>query len=135
MSKNIKGFHPKGGKHILAPEAAPNFDKQPPAFCLQHLDSSHSLENCTSDEKVALVNQMRLLSQMTWLQIKGAPRHGAGSETIARSSIRRPVPSHVTDDVTFLALRFDGKKVMVGYRIGRIFHIVWLDRDFTLYPH
>lgn len=135
MGRKIKGLHAKGSKNILAPDPAPNFDRQPPAFCFQHLDSSHPLEKCTPEEKVALINQIRLLSQMTWLQIKGAPRHGAGSETIARSSIMRAIPSHVTDDVTFLALRFDGKKAMVGYRIGRIFHIIWLDRDFTLYSH
>jgi len=24
---------------------------------------------------------------------------------------------------------------MVGYRQGHIFHVLWLDRDFTLYDH
>jgi hypothetical protein len=135
MTRKIRHQPSKGGKHIKAPEPAVNTDKETPAFCLRHLDKPHSLEQCSVDEKAALVDQMRVLGQMTWIEIKGSGRHGAGTELIARTSIKRPIPAHVTDDVAFLALRFDGKKPMIGYRIGRIFHIVWLDRDFTVYPH
>jgi hypothetical protein len=45
------------------------------------------------------------------------------------------IPAHVTEDVTLLSFRFHGKAPMVGYRVGRIFHIVWLDHDFAVYSH
>jgi hypothetical protein len=58
-----------------------------------------------------------------------------GCEKIARDAIRRPIPPGVTEDVTFLAFRFHGMKPMVGYRVNEMFHIIWFDRDFTLYDH
>jgi len=52
-----------------------------------------------------------------------------------RGSIKAPLPASVTEDVTFLVLRFNGKKPMIGYRDGRTFHILLLDHDFTAYKH
>jgi len=72
---------------------------------------------------------------MTWGEIIQAPRHGMGFETIARNAIRRPIPNHVTDDVTFIAFRFSGKKPMVGYRTDGMFHIIWFDCSYDLYDH
>lgn len=64
-----------------------------------------------------------------------APRHGLGTEKINQSSIKASKPASVTPDVSFYALRFQGKKAMVGYKSDFIFHVVYLDRDFTLYDH
>lgn len=75
------------------------------------------------------------MSQMTWNELHIAPKHGAGSEKISRTAIKRPIPQHITEDVSLLAFRFDGKKPMVGYRSGPTFHIVWFDRNFILYDH
>ena len=72
---------------------------------------------------------------MTWAQIKTADRMGLGFETIARSSITAGIPRHITDDVRLLAFRFFGNAPMVGYRDGRVFFVLWLDRSFTLYNH
>ncbi|MEG4867017.1 MULTISPECIES: hypothetical protein [Microcoleaceae] len=44
------------------------------------------------------------------------------------------IPSHLQDDVNFIAFRFGGMAPMVGYRDGAVLYIIWLDRDFTLYP-
>jgi hypothetical protein len=46
------------------------------------------------------------------------------------------IPNQVPEDVSkFIAIRFDGKRPMVGVRIKNIFYVIWLDRDFTLYAH
>jgi hypothetical protein len=34
-----------------------------------------------------------------------------------------------------LAFRFCDKAPMIGYRIGRVFTVLFLDRNHTLYPH
>ncbi len=75
------------------------------------------------------------LSQLTWSQIKASPRHGLGYEKIDRNAIKSSIPIHIKDDVNFIAFRFCGMAPMVGYRDGAVFYIIWLDRDFTLYPH
>ncbi len=58
-----------------------------------------------------------------------------GFETITRGAISRPVPAHITEDVTFIAFRFSGMKPMVGYRVDGMFHIIWFDCTFNLYDH
>jgi len=67
--------------------------------------------------------------------VEQADRHGNGKENIEQKRIRRPMPSIVTGDVKLWALRFSGKKPMVGFRSGDVFHILWLDHSFDLYPH
>ncbi len=78
---------------------------------------------------------MHKLSSMTWEQIRQAQRHGLGQEIIPQDSIRAGKPPHVTPEVNFYALRFDGLKPFVGYKKDFIFHIVYIDRAFTLYDH
>jgi hypothetical protein len=71
---------------------------------------------------------------MTWNEIIQADRHGFGREKIAKDALPNP-PNNVSEDVSFIALRFSGKKPMVGYQQEETFHIVWFDRDYTLYDH
>ncbi|WP_300674673.1 hypothetical protein [Desulfoluna sp.] len=64
------------------------------------------------------------------------PRHGMGYEKIATSSLNTELPAHLSgQDVNLIAFRFNGKAPMVGYRDKSVFHILWVDRDFTLYDH
>ncbi|NOT58991.1 MAG: hypothetical protein HOP19_02075 [Acidobacteria bacterium] len=137
MPKHLKS---KGlahqGKRILAHDVdEPNHDQKCPVFSFEHLQSAYCITNCTSDERAAFTERMRLLSQLTWAQIKCLPKHGLGFEKIAQHAIQTGIPSHITADVALIAFRFFGKAPMVGYRDRRIFHILWFDRDFTLYDH
>jgi len=107
-----------------------------PVFCFKYLHSSHDLTQCDKDEKSALIEQLAKLSQLSWLQIHMTDRHGMGSEKIARNSIRPSIPPSITEDVQdFLAFRFHGKKPFVGFRNQFILHIVYIDRDMTVYQH
>lgn len=72
---------------------------------------------------------------MTWIQIRGAHRHGLGTEKIEKSAIKVPIPTVVTEDVSLLAFRFSGKAPMVGFRERDVFHVLWFDRDYSLYKH
>lgn len=106
-----------------------------PVFSFQYLDKEYCISLCEKEDKIALVDQLRILSSLTWAEIRQNGRHATGSEKIKRNSIKRPVPIHIKEDATFIALRFSGKKSMVGYRENEIFHVIWLDRNFTLYNH
>ena len=135
--KHLKQPAIKAGTHLKLPpslQAMQEIDY--PIFCLKYLDRDHHLLQCSNDEKAALANKMFQLSQMSWNAIQLSGRHGNGSEKIARNAIRRPIPAFISGDVDhLLAIRFDGLKPMVGHRSGAIFHILFLDRDFTLYAH
>lgn len=108
-----------------------------PVFCFHYLDNQrYGLNNCQIGEKAAFANKLYELCQLTWNQILAAPRDGLGSEKIAQSAITgSSIPSHITRDVDFIAIRFTGRKPMVGYRYDRIFHVIWLDTKFRLYNH
>jgi len=131
----IKQPDPKRGKRIVAPQPSADTGREPPAFCFRHCVRAYSIESCSTEQKSALADTLWQLTQRTWNDLLGAHRHGAGSEKIARDCIRAPIPASITDDVTLLAFRFHGRAPMVGYRDGRIFHIVWLDHDFSVYSH
>ncbi len=127
------------GKHIsekaLQHESV-SPDVRPPSFSFQYLHRDYCITQCTEVERLAFVDKMRLLSQLTWSQLRQAQRHGLGYEIIRRSSIKPAIPANITDDISFIAFRFCAKKAMVGFRsIEGIFHVVWFDRDFTVYDH
>ena len=43
---------------------------------------------------------------------------------------------NVTEDVeSFAALHYSGKKRFIGYRIGQVFYILWVDHTFEVYQH
>ena len=134
----MKGKEPKKGKRIAPPPPlpnTPNYDLEPPVFCFRYLDKTHGLDSCDKDEKAALVSTLYKLSQLSWRELRLAPRHRVGYEIINRNSFRVPIPKHITEDVDLIAFRFSGLKPMVGYRNEAIFHIVWLDRSFEVYDH
>ena len=139
MSKNIiKKPAPTDGQRIriqVNDKPNPTFDY--PTFCFKHLHKKHHLDKCTDKEKVKLIEKIVKLSQMTWLQIQQSDKHGMGSEKIAISSITTSLPITNTADVDFLiALRFDKMKPIVGHKgYNNVFHVYFIDRDFTLYNH
>lgn len=119
-----------------APEPV-NADKLPPVFSFEYMTqaSGYSIECCNADHRSALASKLFQLSQMTWMEIRNAPRHGLGSEKIARDALRPAIPPRVTEDVDFLSIRYNGKHPMVGFRDGRTFNVMFLDHTMDVYPH
>jgi hypothetical protein len=109
-----------------------------PVFSFKHMHPSHDLDCCSDDEKISLIEQLTKLSTMTWAEIRLLPRHGMGAEKIALSSIRPSLPTSLdlTADVEHLfAFRFQARKPFVGHLDGYIFHILFVDNKFDVYPH
>lgn len=128
----------KGKKLAISAAASSariDYNREKPTFCLRHIDPNYCITACDVDEKASFAETLRNLSQLTWNELRSTPHRGLGCEKIAREAIRRPIPVGITEDVAFLAFRFHGKKPMVGYRVNEMFHIVWFDRDFSLYNH
>ncbi|WP_346297087.1 hypothetical protein LRC39_09565 [Rhodopseudomonas sp. P1] len=120
------------------PHSLQSDDDRPPAFSFEKMqDGSGNSFNCCQDEdRLALAKRIFMLSRMPWKQIRQAPSSGLGSEQIPRKRIKRPIPTSVTEDVdSFSSLHFSGKKRFVGYRVGQIFHILWVDHSFEVYDH
>ncbi len=138
MSKNkLKKISGDVGKRIgISLDTTDNLDIKHPVFCLRYLNKKYSLEKCDAKEKIALITRMSKLSLMTWNEIQLQDKHGFGTEKISQTAIKgAAIPAHLTKDEVLYAFRFDGKKPMVGYKSSFVFHIIYLDRDFTLYSH
>jgi hypothetical protein len=125
------------GKNISAlPTSGGISNNLKPKFCFEFLDNTYSVEACEQADRAAFAVQLTKIGRMSWQEIQNAPKYGLGTEKIPRSQIRAPIPPSVTPDVEFfLAFRFSAKKPMVGFRSGQLFHLLWIDRDFTLYNH
>jgi len=108
-----------------------------PIFCFKYLHKDYHINQCTGEEKRKLIEKFINMSSMTWEQLQLAPRHGSGSEKISIKSIKASIPSDFFSEEidTLLSFRFDGKKPFIGFRNGFIFHVFYIDRNFTLYNH
>lgn len=136
LKKNNNRNQPGVLKNILE-SGAVSTNQLNPLFSFQYLDSNYNVSNCEKHDKAELSNQLQVLGSKKWQDLQQAPKHGLGCEKIERNSIQKTIPPHLKDDaaVNFLSFRFSGKKPMVGYRVDQTFHVIWIDRDFTVYNH
>ncbi len=109
-----------------------------PVFSLHYMRTAtgFSLDCCNDGERSAFSSFLLKFSQLTWQQVQNAPRHGLGSEKISWDSIKeKGVLSGVPEDATILAIRYNGKKPLIGYRDGEVLHVICLDHNFSVYRH
>lgn len=83
----------------------------------------------------ALLKKIKKLSKMTWKEAKQSERHKAGYEIIEREEIKGKIPKEVTKDVNIIVFRYHALESMAGYRSGKIFHVLFIDWNYTLYNH
>ncbi len=120
----------------IHPSEPKSTEEQHPIFSLTNMvNDKYGLNNCQQVEKAAFVDTLYKLSRVTWAQINVSGRHGLGIEVIKQESIKASIPKNITNDTNIIAFRFYGKAPMVGYRDGRVFYVIWLDRNYTLYDH
>ena len=137
MSKRrIKKVSPTQGNRFRA-EETPNYDKRPPVFSLEKLQTGNYCLSCLSkDHKAMFADAIFKRRNLLWEEIKKTDRHGLGIEKIPKTAIKAPIPNFITEEVTdFLVFRYNGKCPMVGYRQRDIFFVLWFDHNFTLYNH
>jgi hypothetical protein len=114
-----------------------NTDTMPPIFSFEKMvdGCGYCVNSCDADNQAALAKRLFMLSKLTWLDIFQSGRHSVGTEKIARHSITAPLPNGISEDVTILALRYNGHRPMLGYRDGRVFYLLLIDHDFSCYDH
>lgn len=134
--KHLKERAPKESRMLKTrSDPSENPDLKPPIFSFEYLQSGYCVSDCTQDERGGVLGKMRSLSQLSWQALRQAPRHGLGYEIIHRSALKAAIPAVLTEDVNIIAFRAIGKAPMVGFRAGRVFNVLWVDRAYTLYNH
>jgi len=137
--KKIKNTKLSGGNRLLAPKPVPedSSNHMHPAFCFKFCQKKFTIDDCDRDTKSLLADKIFKLSQFSWNTLQGQNRHGLGHEIIAKESISVSVPITTPDDRSFLCFRLGGGKnsVLIGYRMAKIFYIVWIDPQGRVYKH
>ena len=112
-----------------------SFEK--PVFSFFNMkNGNYHIDTCNEEQKASLALKLSKIGQLTWQELKTSYKHGLGYEFIDQGSIKGDNIINLTDDVKLIAFRFWKKAPMVGYRCSNgAFHILWLDKDFSLYNH
>ncbi len=82
------------------------------------------------------MNALKIIGHSPWTEIE--TNHIKGFHKIKdKDSIRvaRPEPHPMSPELPVVAFDFHDGQTMVGYKQECVFHIIWFDRDFSLYPH
>ena len=81
--------------------------------------------------------RLKKLSVLGWKEIALSGRHGFGMEKIPRTALNHELPSEITPEVPLFAFRAAGNNLpFVGFREGRVFHIVFIEASFgDIYNH
>ncbi|MCK5595562.1 hypothetical protein KAI19_05235 [bacterium] len=125
------------GKTIKTPLAVSleNPDLQPPIFSFEHMVDGYCVKSCEQEDRAAFASSLHKRGKLSWRDLRHSGRHQLGSEKIERSSLKISLPPKITPDIDIIAFRFHGKKSMLGYKDGRIFHILLLDPKLKAYNH
>lgn len=124
------------GKRVSFPPTITVEAREYPVFCFRYLHKEYGINSCTQQQKAALLEKIDKWRNMTWDEIRLAPRHGLGYEKIARSSIKPPMPAFVTNEVDhLLALRFDGMAPILVQRRNFVMHLIFIDPKMECYKH
>lgn len=130
-----KSFSIKCEDCLYKKQACVSSNNKRPVFSFANIQPSHGLKDCPDKDKIALLDKLGQLSQMTWQEIFQNDRHKTGQEKIAVKSIKESVPPCVKPDTNLIAIRYNGKAPMVGYRENEVFYVLWIDYDFKVYKH
>lgn len=107
-------------------------------FSFRDLQPEYSFDaNCCDDKlRKDLLTKLTKMCRTTWEDLQRLGKK-SGFESLERSAIKVPLPSCVTDDVNKLhVIRFHGQSArLIGYRLGAVFYVLFIDAELKLYKH
>lgn len=111
-----------------------------PLFCFRHLHKDFDIDRCLYADKSfsrQLLKKIGLVSKISWIDIQMSDRQGHGTEKISKKSIKKTIPSSITEDVNdFLSFYFNGDRGrIIGFRNQMVFHVVYIDTELSVYSH
>lgn len=108
------------------------------SFMDLHKDYGFANDSCSHQFHLDLLSKLLTASCKTWSDMLATGKK-SGFETITISDkMRKIMPASVLqrDINKFYVMRCNGQSArLIGYRIGQIFYIVFIDTKFELYEH
>lgn len=108
-----------------------------PLFSFRHLQHA-SFTDCKEVTFFQnFMKRLKNLSELGWNGINASQRHSYGMEKLPQNIIKPQLPTIITPEVQLFAFRATGNNLpFVGFREGKIFHIVFIETSFgDIYNH
>jgi len=115
-------------------EAQGSTDHLPPTFSFKHVDpDNYPLHEWQKLELKLLIEQLRMMENMTWLDIKksggyGPKSGGVGFKPLNVRTLRCHVPERLRG-VDLTEIRITQRLRIMGFRDHATYCIVWFDRE------
>ncbi len=109
------------------------------AFSFQdlHKDYGFNTSQCNHQLRLDLLSKLRVISCKSWNDLEKAGKK-SGFESLPINALRKPIPEDIPlKGVNKLhVLRFNGQDArLIGYRLGRVFYIIFIDPELEVYNH
>lgn len=108
-----------------------------PLFSFRHLQHVSFIDCKDVTFFPNFMRRLKNFSELGWNGINTSQRHGYGMEKLPQNIIKPQLPSIITPEVQLFAFRATGSNLpFVGFREGKIFHIVFIETSFgDVYDH
>jgi hypothetical protein len=135
-----KGKHrPRPGERPPAEDARKNPPEHPlhvpikVSFRYYEPGERYCLSGCERDEVRAFMDSLRVLTTMTWVQVRsqgGKPGNKTGlAYTTYEDHLVRAERPNISPELRIAGIRAGGKMRIYGVAIENVFHILWFDRN------
>lgn len=116
-----------------------NDDDDYVAFSFQDLHEDYGFDTAKCDHQLRLdlLSKLRVVSCRSWNDLERAGKK-SGFESLSVSALKKPIPESISlKGVNKLhVLCFNGQDArLIGYRLGRIFYIIFIDPNLEIYEH
>ena len=136
MAKLKPPSHAIKKSKIAAPSTpVQSYDKLKPMFSLSNVIKTYCCikESCNNEEKKHILEKLVELSDLTWQEIKNAPKTGMGFELIPIQQFNVSLPSQYDAEEKLYVFRLTKKMRMAGTRRNENFNILIIDRNHNSY--
>jgi hypothetical protein len=134
-----RGRRPAKTNKTLKPSPSvsqrPSTNDEHPKFCLAFVNPEFDVKCLPTDQRADFASTLQVKGSLTWNQIAKAGRHKQGCEYLLAERFPIP-PPQFADREKFMVFRYSGLRPMAGARVGDVFYILWIEREFgELYDH
>lgn len=132
--KKRRGTPPNDNPGIR-PSTAPE-NSGYPALSFRLLERGWGIDTISAEMAHSFLEKWEKRSTMLWDELRGADRHGLGSESLPTSAIIPALPAWMDPASKLIVFRHHERLPQVGIRIANTFEVIWIESKFnTLYSH
>jgi hypothetical protein len=138
-----KGIEPDSAKRpVVDPALKGNAWPHKPLWKLGKLDldGRWGWRAISPAELEQVLQRIRSFESMTWAEIErktgrsGSHCHAMEPDRLCSEAQERLTKLRLDEITELYSMRCDGAARIWGYRTGHVFHVLWWDRDHTVYP-